>query len=273
MIEWLGIFMNSEEELCKTALITGASNGIGFEFAKILARNKYDLILVDRNKSKLDEIKNNFNQDYGVKVYVIACDLYQSDACRDIYEQVRRNNLDIDILINNAGMGDWGLFVDSNIEKQGQMLQLNIVALTNLTRLFLPGMVKLQKGRILNVASTAAFQPGPLMSVYFATKAYVLSFSCAIAQELKGTGVSITCLCPGPTATGFQAATFTQETRLTQVKKLPCPQKIAEYGYRAMLREKTVAVHGFLNKFVVFSIRFLPRWVTLRIVHFMQASI
>ncbi len=271
MIEWLDMF-SSSEELNKTAIITGASNGIGFEFAKILAMNKYDLILVARNESKLDEIKNNFNQTYGVKVYVIACDLCQVGACENFYEQVRRRNLDIDILINNAGIGDWGPFVDSNLEKQEQMLQLNVVALTKLTRLFLPGMVNRHHGRILNVASTAAFQPGPLMSVYFATKAYVLSFSRAIAHELKDTNVSVTCLCPGPTATNFQTTTFPQEIRLTHSQKLPTAKEIAEYGYKVMLRGQGIAVHGILNKLMALNVRFIPQWITLRFVSFMQQA-
>ena len=258
--------------MSKTALVTGASNGIGFEFAKILAMNKYDLILVARNKSKLDEIKDNFNQAYGVKVFVFSCDLCQAGACENVYEQVRRRNLDIDILINNAGIGDWGPFVDSNLEKQEQMLQLNVVALTKLTRLFLPGMVDRHHGRILNVASTAAFQPGPLMSVYFATKAYVLSFSQAIAHELKDTDVSVTCLCPGPTATNFQTSTFPQEIRLTHGQKLPTAKKIAEYGYKVMLRGQRTAVHGILNKLMALNVRFLPQWITLRFVNFLQQA-
>jgi len=258
--------------MSKTALVTGASNGIGFEFAKILAENGHDLILIARTKSKLDEIQNYLLQTYGIEVYVIVCDLSQPGSCGYVYEQIKRMNLEIDVLVNNAGVGDWGIFVDSNIEKQGEMLQLNIIALTNLTRLFLPGMVKRRQGKILNVSSTAAFQPGPLMAVYFATKAYVLSFTSAIAQELKGSGVSVTCLCPGPTATNFQASTFSQEIRLNHGNKFSSPREVAKYGYRATLKGQVVAIHGFLNRFMAVSVRFLPQWVTLRLVHFMQDS-
>lgn len=258
--------------MSKTALVTGATNGIGFEFTKILAKNKYDLILIARTKSKLEEIKDYLFLTYGVQVYVIACDLSKPGACGYVYEQIRKNNLEINILINNAGIGDWGNFVESNLEKQGQMLQLNIVALTNLARLFLPGMIKRRQGRILNVASTAAFQPGPLMSVYFASKAYVLSLSSAISQELKGTGVSITCLCPGPTATNFQISAFPKDIRLTHVQKLSDPKEVAQYGYKVMLRGRRVAIHGFLNRLMALNMRFIPKCITLPLVHFMQTT-
>ena len=260
-------------ELNKTALITGASQGIGLEFAKILAGNGYDLILIARTKSRLEEIQNYILQIYGVGVYVMACDLSQPGSCGYIYEQTKRMNLEVDILVNNAGIGDWGLFVDSNIEKQERMLHLNIIALTELSRLFMPGMVKRKQGRILNVASTAAFQPGPLMAVYFATKSYVLSFSSAIAQELKGSGVSVTCLCPGPTVTGFQASTFSREIRLNKRHKLFSPREVAEFGYKAMVRGQVVAIHGFLNRLMALSVRFLPQWIVLRLVQFNQEGI
>jgi len=259
--------------LNKTALVTGASNGIGLEFAKILAANKYDLVLIARNKLKLDELKEYLYLTYGVQVYVIACDLSKPGTCGYVYEQIKRNDLDIDVLINNAGIGDWGFFVDSNLDKQKQMLQLNIMALTDLARLLLPGMIKRRQGRVLNVASTAAFQPGPLMAVYFATKSYVLSFSSALSQELMGTGVSITCLCPGPTATGFQRSTFPKEVRLSRAPILSDPREVAQYGYKAMLRGQTVAVPGFLNKLMAFNVHFLPQSITLPLVRFMQAAV
>ncbi len=257
-----------------TALVTGASSGIGYELAKIFAENKYDVVLVARTKPKLDEIADDFRQCYGVKVYVMACDLSQPEACGYIYGQVNKIGVDVDVLVNNAGLGDWGPFIDSNWEKQENMLQLNVVNLTRLTRFFLPEMIKRRWGRVLNVASTAAFQPGPLMSVYYATKAYVLSFSSGIAQELKGTGVYVTCLCPGPTASGFPAAAaFPRGIRLTHGRRLPSPKEVAEYGYRAMLKGQTVAIHGFLNRLFVLSVRFSPQWLVLRIVHFIQEGI
>jgi hypothetical protein len=260
------------DNLSKTALVTGASQGIGYEFAKILAINGYDLVLLARNKPRLDEIQNDLHRTYGVKVIVFACDLSQPGACAFINEQIISLKLEIDVLVNNAGVGDWGLFVHSNIEKQEQMLRLNIMALTEFTRFLLPGMVKRRKGKILNVASTAAFQPGPLMAVYFATKAYVLSFSLAIAQELKGSGVTVTCLCPGPTATNFQTSTFTKEIRLTQGRKLPTSQEVANYGYKALVSGKMITVHGFINRLIASGVRFLPVKVVLPLVYFLQST-
>ena len=257
----------------KTALVTGASYGIGYEFAKILASYGYDLILLARTKSRLEEIRDEFNHIFKVNVHIIACDLSQVGVSGDIYEYIRKMNLDIDILINNAGVGDWGPFVDSSVVKQERMLQLNVVALTNLTHLLLPGMLKRKQGRILNVASTAAFQPGPLMAVYFASKAYVLSFSSAIAKELKGSGVSVTCLCPGPTATEFQKSTFTKEIRLNHGCKLSSSKDVAEYGFKAMLKGQVVAIHGFNNRLMALIVRFVPQWIVLRLVHFKQESI
>ena len=254
----------------KTALISGASYGIGLELAKLMASKGHDLVLLARTKMRLCEIQKNLQDEYGIEVYVIVCDLSLPNACEGVYQKIKMMDLEIDILINNAAIGDWGLFVDSNIEKQKQMLQLNIVALTDLTRLFLPGMVKRRTGKIMNIASTAAFQPGPLMAVYYASKAYVLSFSSALAQELKGSGVTVTCLCPGPTATHFQGSTFPNEVRLTDGQRLADPDDVAKYGIKAMLKGQVVAVHGVLNRIMAINVRFLPQWIILPLVHFMQ---
>ncbi|MBF0490826.1 MAG: SDR family oxidoreductase [Candidatus Omnitrophica bacterium] len=254
----------------KTVLVTGASSGIGCEFARILAQHRYDLVLTARTQSKLEAMAQDLRRLHGVKVTTIACDLSQGDSSQLIYDQVKKQGLTIDILINNAGIGDWGYFIDSNLQKQEQMLQLNVIALTTLTRLFLPEMVLRRQGKIVNVASTAAFQPGPLMAAYFATKAYVLSFSSAIGYELKGSGVTVTCLCPGPTATQFQEITFPKDLRLTHGRELPTAYEVAEYGYQAMLRGEAVAVYGFFNRWMVFWARFLPLGLILRLVHYMQ---
>lgn len=257
----------------KVALITGASGGIGYAFAEILAKEQYDLVLVARNVEKLFAMKQDFLNRFRVNVHVLVYDLGQTDAAFKIFQDISRLGFTVDVLINNAGIGDWGAFADSNEFKLEQLLQLNIVTLTQLTRLLLAQMVKQKSGKILNVASTAAFVFGPLMSVYFASKAYVLSFSCAIAQELKDSGVTVTCLCPGPTATDFQAATFPHEIRLTSKRRLPSAKKVAQYGYQALVKGKLIAVYGLLNKIFVFSVRFVPRWLTLRFVYFMQEAI
>ena len=256
----------------KTALVTGASNGIGFDLAQILAEQGYDLVLVARHQDKLEENKEFISQAFGVKVHVLACDLSKPGTCPYVYEQTRKNGWQIDILVNNAGIGDWGYFVDSSLEKQSQLLHINILALTELTRLFLPAMVKRRQGRVMNVASTAAFQPGPLMAVYYASKAFVLSLSLAIAEELRGTNVTVTCLCPGPTATGFQAKTFPGQIRLTREQTLPSSKQMAQYGFKAMMKGRILAVPGFMNNLIILSLRILPLWITLRLVHYMQSE-
>ena len=255
-----------------TALVTGASGGIGFELAEILAREGKDLVLVARSHDKLVKIAADLHKKFKVAVEVIACDLSAAGSCAGVYEQVKQKKLHVDILVNNAGFGDWGYFVHSDPSKQEAMIQLNIAALTQLTRLFLPEMVKRRKGRIMNVASTAAFQPGPLMAVYFATKAYVLSFSCALAYEVKDKGVTVTCLCPGPTASGFQAAANTADLRLNEGVGMASSKDVAEYGYRAMIAGQRVAVYGILNKISTLSVRFIPQAFLLKIVAFIQSK-
>ncbi|MDE6442233.1 MAG: SDR family oxidoreductase, partial [Clostridia bacterium] len=189
-----------------TALVTGASGGLGLEFAKLLAKDGNDLLLVARNGHRLEEIKDELEKAHGVKVYFLACDLTQDDSANKVYDYAKENSLQIDVLINNAGFGDFGNYLDSVWEKQRDMINLNVLALMRLTYLFVPEMKERGKGKILNVASIASFQPGPLMSVYYASKAFVLSFSEALAVELKKTGVTVTALCPGPVRTCFEKA-------------------------------------------------------------------
>jgi hypothetical protein len=178
--------------------------------------------------------------------------------------------LQIDYLINNAGFGDFGFFAQSNWDKQLQMINLNITTLTHLTHLFLPAMIKNKYGRVMNVASTAAFQPGPTMSVYYATKAFVLHFSEAIANELEGSGVTVTALCPGATESGFQSAAAMEESKLVKGKKLPSSAEVAQYGFNAMMNGKKVAIHGMMNYLMANSIRFTPRALVLKVVRMMQ---
>src|SRR5881398_2071290 len=187
----------------KTALITGASGGIGYELAKLFARDKYNLILVSRSKQKLQQRAEELRKLGSPFVTVHWFDLAELDAPDKLFQRTERGNIQVDILVNNAGYGVRGAFAKTNLDDKLEMMQLNMVALTHLTKLYLPQMISRGQGRIMQVASTAAFQPGPFMAVYYATKAYVLSFSEALYEELRGTGVTVTALCPGATATGF----------------------------------------------------------------------
>lgn len=256
--------------LKSTALITGASSGIGLELADVLAREGHNVVLTARNASKLNALAVDLMSKYGVKATVIACDLSEQNAPLKVFDQLKKENILIDILVNNAGFGDFGAFTETKWEKERQMIDVNITALTQLTKLFLDGMIERKYGRIMNVASTAAFQPGPFMAVYYATKAYVLSFSEAIANELQGTGVTVTALCPGPTESGFVKAASLDESKLFRNKKLPTSREVAEYGYKAMMKGKTVAIHGAMNRLMANSVRFTPRKLVTAIVRRMQ---
>ena len=252
-----------------TALITGASSGIGLELARIFASNRYDLVLVARNEAKLLELAREC-ESAGVHAYVIPADLSKADAPRSIVEGVGRLGLEIDVLVNNAGYGLYGPFVETSLATELDMIQVNIAALTELTKRFLPGMVARRSGRILNLASTAAFVPGPLMAVYCATKAFVLSFSEAIANELEGSGVTVTALCPGATASGFLAVASLEESRLVAGRTLPTSRDVAQAGYDALMAGKVVYVPGVLNKLTAFSPRFGPRWLIRRVARYLQ---
>ena len=243
----------------KTALITGASGGIGMELARIHASKGDNLVLVARSKDKLDALKSELEKQFGISVYNIGKDLTKNDAAKAIFDELSVQKIRVDYLINNAGFGDFGLFADSNWEKQSEMINLNVLALTYLTRLFLPDMIKNKFGKILNIASTAAFQPGATMSVYFATKAFVLSFSEAIANELKGSGVTVTVLCPGATESGFQAAADLKNSNIFKGNQIASSKQVAEFGYNMMMKGKIVVIHGFMNKLLAFSVRLAPR--------------
>ena len=245
----------------KTALITGASSGIGYELAKIHASKGDNLVLVARNIERLNELKAELEHQYHIEVYNIEKDLSVINSPKQVFEEVKQKNIQIDYLINNAGFGDIGKFSSTSWEKELRMINLNITALTQLTKLFLTDMLARKQGKIMNVASTASFQPGPMMAVYFATKSYVLHLTEAINAEVKGSGVSLTALCPGPTESGFQAAAEIKESLLFN-KKNPTSKEVAEYGYKAMMKGKAVAIHGFKNYLMANSVRFTPRnWV------------
>ena len=203
----------------KTALITGASSGIGYELAKIHAAKGGNLVLVARSKATLDELKNELEKQYKVSVYTIGKDLSLPNAAQEVYDETTAQKINVDYLINNAGFGTYGFYAISDWEKELQMLNLNIVALCQLTKLYLKDMVKNKGGKIMNVASTAAFQPCPTMSVYGATKAFVLSFSEAVDNEVREKGITVTALCPGATRSGFQAAANMTDSKLFKNKK------------------------------------------------------
>jgi uncharacterized protein len=241
-----------------TVLITGASGGIGYELAKLFARNHHNLVLVARSGDKLRNVATEL-QTFGVTVKTIPLDLAVSPAPKFLFDQLEREGLVIDILINNAGFGVYGEFAGMpEAEILGQ-ISLNITALTELTRRFLPPMLARHSGRIMNVASTAGFVPGPLMAVYYATKAYVVSFSQAVANELHGSGINVTCFCPGATETGFANRAGTEQSRLFQQMRPMSAEEVAGDGYRALMEGRTLAISGLPNRILVQSLRFGPR--------------
>jgi hypothetical protein len=255
------------------ALITGASGGIGAEFARVFAREGWNLVLVARDGQKLQELSYECGLRHGVQVQTIAKDLAQPGAAEALFDAVAAQRIAVETLVNNAGFGTYGLFKDLPLEDERQEIALNVVTLTELTKLFLRPMLAAGRGRILNVASTAAFQPGPLMAVYYATKAYVLSFSEALSNELAGTGVSVTCLCPGATASGFQARAHMEESRLFKDRKLSTAAGIAEAGYRALLAGRRLEIPGTVNKIGAFATRLFPRGAVLQIVRRIQSQV
>jgi uncharacterized protein len=241
-----------------TVLITGASGGIGYELAKLFARDHHNLVLVARSADRLAQVANEL-QTHGVTVKTIALDLAAPPAPKFLFDQLQREGVAIDILINNAGFGAFGELAQMPEQEVLGQIDLNIRALTELTRLFLPPMIARRSGRIMNVASTAAFQPGPLMAVYYATKAYVLSFSEAIANELRNTGVTVTCFCPGATHTDFAKRAGVENSRLFKKVGAMSAEKVALHGYRAVMEGRGLAISGTHNWLVAQSIRFAPR--------------
>lgn len=253
----------------KTALITGASGGIGYELAKLFARDKHALVLVARNRQTLAQIAQELKSIGAPQVTVIAKDLGELEAPDEIFAATEQQKIRIDFLVNNAGFGERGPFLKTNLDNELEMVQVNIVALMHLTKLYLPGMVQRKFGRIMQVASTAAFQPGPFMSVYYATKAFVLSFSEATFEELIGTGVTVTALCPGATETGFAARAGMLNSTLFKMRVM-ASQPVAEIGYRGMMAGKPLIVTGLRNRLMAFSVRFGPRSVVRKVVRRIQ---
>jgi uncharacterized protein len=249
-----------------TALITGPSSGIGLDLAHLFAADGHDVVLVARSEDKLRALAAELSAKHHVQATVIVSDLARPDAPREVFAA----SPPVDVLVNNAGYGTTGRFESTPLRTELDMIQVNIAALTHLTKLFLPQMLERKRGRILNVASTAAFQPGPLMAVYYATKAYVLSFSEAVAEELRGTGVTVTTLCPGPTATGFQKSANLSSEALLKLMKPVSSMEVARAGYRATMRGQRIVIPGIKNKIGVQSLRVSPRGLVTRLVRVLQ---
>src|ERR1051326_836912 len=243
-----------------TALITGASSGIGLELAKLFAQNGHDLVLVARRKDALDPLAETLVREHGVAVRVIAKDLSDPATPRELHAELADQSIPVEVLVNNAGFGIRGPFGESDVDQQLDMLQVNAVALTHLTRLFVADMLSRGSGRILNLGSTAGLVPGPLMAVYYATKAYVLSFSQALSNELAGTGVTVTVLIPGPTRTGFAGRAGGSQSRLFRGATMDAGT-VAEIGYRALMQNKTIVVAGLRNRALAFGTNLAPHRV------------
>jgi uncharacterized protein len=253
-----------------TTLITGASSGIGAELAIEFAKHKHNLVLVARSEYKLKELADALKAKYKVEVHVLVKDLSNEKHVNEIYGYTQFQNLQVDYLINNAGFGDYNFFYNADWGKMDEMIEVNIKALTRLSWLYVRDMVQNKGGRIMNVASTAAFQPGPMMAVYFATKSYVLLLSEALANELEEKGITVTALCPGATESGFMEAANLHESKLAKSKKLPSSAEVARYGYKAMMKGKKVAIHGTMNYLMAQSPRFFPRNMVTKVVRFIQ---
>ena len=256
----------------KTALITGASSGIGKALAENFAKDGYDVILAARSVSKMEAQAADLEERYGITATVIAADLESNDGAPRLHADIKSRRITLSALANNAGYGTFGEFKESALKPELAMMQINMNAVVILTKLFLPDLL-LTKGKIINTASTAAFQPGPYMAVYYATKAFVLSFSEAIASELEETGVTVTALCPGPTASGFQDKAGMNASALVKGKKLSTAGEVAAAGYRAMQRGQRVYIPGIMNWLMAQSTRFTPRSVVVRVVKAMSKPI
>lgn len=258
--------------MSRTVLITGASSGIGYELALLFARDGFECIITARSADRLEALAARMRKEHRVSVHVIPADLAHPETPERLHAAVESAGLKLDTLVNNAGFPTYGHFAELDTRTELNELQVNIVALTHLTRLFLPGMIARQDGRILNLASTAAFEPGPLMAVYYASKAYVLSFSEALGNELQGTGVSVTTLCPGITRTGFQAAGGMEDSRLVQGRMADAPS-VALAGYRGLMARKSLVIPGFSNKLVPLAVRLAPRSLVTRMVRRAQERV
>ena len=249
-------------------LITGGASGIGLEFAKIFLKENYNIVLVDISEEKLKEAKELLGNERLNRIIFLKYDLSQRGVAREIFKQLNQKNAQVDVLINNAGFGIFGEFHESDLRKQSELIELSILTTTQLTHFFLKEMVKRDCGKILNISSIAAFQPGPLMAVYYASKAYLMSFSRAIANELKDTNVTVTVLCPGMTRTGFQSANGNPNPKYGVLSTTS--QKVASYGYYALTKGKAIAIPRFYNRIIASIHRFLSFEAATRLSRYLQ---
>jgi short-subunit dehydrogenase len=241
------------------ALITGASAGLGAEFARRFARDKKDVVLVARRRERLESLASELVKEHSIRAEVIVGDLEQPDGPKKVFEEAERRGFEIEYLVNNAGFGTSGPFAESDLGREVAEMQVNMRALTQLTRFFLPGMLARKRGKILNIGSTAGFQPGPYMAVYYATKAYVASFSEALAYELRGSGVTVTLSCPGPTDTEFGQVARIEKKKLFNQFGRASAASVADEAYRAMMSGRRRVIHGLMNKLMALVTAFSPR--------------
>ena len=254
------------------ALITGASRGIGWDLAHLFAKDGYNLVVVARTQKAMEELAGDLQESHGTSVHILVKDLTDPLAPEEIYRELTQKKIAVEVLVNNAGFGTYGPFAQTDLKKELDLLQVNIAALTHLTKLFLRDMISRGQGKILNLASVAGFQPGPFMAVYYASKAYVLHFSEALANELKGTGVTVTALCPGPTRTGFENEAKLEKSGLFKNLSVMDSRTVARIGYEGMKKGKTIVIPGLSNKLIVQLTRIGPREVVTQSVRMIQAG-
>ncbi|MGD8316929.1 MAG: SDR family oxidoreductase [Myxococcales bacterium] len=255
----------------EAALITGASMGIGAEIAKLFAADGIDVVLVARSEDKLRDLAQELQTAHGIEAHVLASDLSDPGAPAQLFAALRDRNIEVDYLVNNAGFGAAGAFAELPLQMQLDMLQVNIDALVALSHFALQGMLQRNRGRILNIASTAAFQPGPDMAIYYASKAFVLMFSEGIAEEVRDRGITVTAHCPGATATNFSHTAGNDQSFLFKLGAAPA-DKVAKDAYRSMMKGKVVAIEGFMNWLAAFSVRFSPRALIRKIARWLNQS-
>jgi uncharacterized protein len=264
--------MNANTTPRKTALITGASSGIGKGLATEFAKDGYNVVLAARSVGKMQSLADSLQKQYNITATVIAADLETDAGAAELHADVKARGITLSALANNAGYGTFGEFHQSELKSELAMMQLNMNTVVVLSKLFMPDLLA-SKGKIINTASTAALQPGPYMAVYYATKAFVLSFSEAVASELAGTGVTVTALCPGPTASGFQDKADMHASALVKGKRLPTADEVAAAGYKAMQRGQRVYIPGAMNWLMAQSPRFTPRNVVTGLVKAMSKPV
>lgn len=248
-----------------TALVTGASSGFGVEFTRLFGADGWDVVMVARSGAAMETVAQEVEERDSVEVTVLPRDLSAPGASAELVASLDQRGVVVDALVNSAGFSTYGEFWRDDPPTQSELLRVNVVALTELSRLIVPGMIERRRGRVLNLGSVGSFAPAPMTATYAATKAYVLSLSLAMAEELRDTGVTITCLCPGPTATGFQARADMAESALVRDRKLPSAREVAEAGFRAMKQGKPYLVTGGSSRAFAFGSRFLPRTTAARI--------